>query len=87
MKSQELKQLPNEVKALINEGVYSLYTVRNRSDLRYVLLTNAQEIYALSETGEILPSIVIKRIQDVELGEALHFSDLEPRPALRLNYA
>ena len=87
MRKAELKQLPDEVKALVNAGVYSLYTVKNRSDVRYVLLTNAHEIYALSEVGEVLPGIVISKIQDVELGNALYFTEVEPRPALKLNYA
>ncbi len=86
MPGKQLKDLPTEVKVLINNGVYSLYSVKNRPGVAYVLLTTAKNVFPLTVDGNVVPEIVIQ-ISDVELGPPVFFNELEPPPAMKLNYA
>ncbi len=87
MPRDDLQLLPMDVKALVNDGTYSLYEVKGRPGVAYVLLTNTGELYALSSAGEVVQGVAIKRLEDVEIGDPGYFPDLEPRPTLKLNYA
>lgn len=84
MPHDELKNLPNEVKALVNEGVYSLYAVKNCPGVAYALMTNTRETFALSVDGDIVPGVEV-RIDD--LGAPTYFAGLPSRQAAKLNYA
>lgn len=67
--SAELPGLPGEVRALIADGVYSLYELPT-DEPRYVLLTTQRnEFYFLSEQGNLVsaPSSV-RSIEDLKLG-------------------
>ncbi len=86
MPGDDLKHLPIEVKILINDGVYSLYAVKNRPGVAYVLLTNAREVYPLSADGDVVQGVQIKRLDELEIGGPAYFHGLGPRPALKLNY-
>ncbi|MFY0582745.1 hypothetical protein ACN28S_58270 [Cystobacter fuscus] len=87
MREDELKQLPVEVKALVNDGVYSLYSVKNRPGVAYVLLTNERELFPLTGVGEIVQTVTIRNLSELELGNAIYFEGLKSGPALHLNYA
>lgn len=87
MQEEKLKQLPVEVKALVNDGVYSLYSVKNRPGISYVLLTNARELFPLTGSGEIVQAVTIRTLAELELGDAVFFEGLKSGPALQLNYA
>ena len=54
LKSTDLPGLPQQVRALIAEGVYSLYELTTETP-RYVLLTaKGAEFYFLSATGQLV---------------------------------
>lgn len=56
LKPGELPGLPREVRALVADGVYSLYELPT-SEPRYVLLTSQRtEFYFLSSHGDLVPS-------------------------------
>jgi hypothetical protein len=86
MPRDDLKNLPKEVKVLVNDGIYSLYAVMNRPGVSYILLTDTRDVYALSSAGDVLVGVPV-RLGDLELGPAARFEGLDPRPALKLNYA
>ncbi len=87
MGKDDLKSLPVDVKVLVNDGVYSIYSVKNPQDFAYVLVTDKQKLYALSTDGDIVAGVVLKQLSDVELGALVHFPGLDPRQTLKLNYA
>lgn len=87
MAQDELKNLPTEVKILINDGVYSLYRVKNVAGVAYVLLVGPREFYPLTADGAVVEGVQIRSVADVELGAPEFFKGMEPRPALKLNYA
>jgi hypothetical protein len=72
--SATLSALPDEVKSLVQSGVYSLYTLREPSSASYLLVTNRDDFYLLSPTGEPVPGTV-RDYRDVQLLEAVGFSD------------
>ncbi|SEU32224.1 hypothetical protein [Stigmatella erecta] len=86
MHEDKLKQLPVEVKTLVNDGVYSLYSVKNRPGIAYVLLTNARKLFPLTGSGEIVQAVTIGTLSELELGDAIYFEGLKSGPALQLNY-
>lgn len=67
--SAELPGLPGEVRALIADGVYSLYELSS-DEPRYVLLTTQRnEYYFLSHKGELVPAPAhVRSIDDLKLG-------------------
>lgn len=85
MKSHGLRKLPLEVKALVNDGIYSLYAVVGLPGVAFVLMTNASEFYALSADGEVLPETPIKQLKGLRLVEAVHFQDIRREASLKLN--
>ncbi len=87
MPRTELKALATEVKTLINNGVYSLYAVKNMPGVSYILVTNAQRAFALSEDGQVLRDIEFARLGEVEFGEPAFFTDSDSAPTFKLNYA
>lgn len=87
MPQDDLKNLPTEVKTLINDGVYSLYRVKNIPGVAYVLLVGPREFYALTSDGAVVEGAPIRSVADAELGAPEFFKGMEPRPALKLNYA
>lgn len=87
MAQDDLKNLPTEVKSLVNDGVYSLYKVMNVPGVAYVLLVGSREIYALTADGVVVEGTPIRSVADVEHGAPEFFRGMEPRPALKLNYA
>ncbi|HYP89217.1 MAG TPA: hypothetical protein VEQ59_13715 [Polyangiaceae bacterium] len=72
--SATLSALPEEVKSLVRSGVYCLYTVSEPASASYLLVTNRDDFYLLSSTGEPVPAAV-RDYEDVQLLEAVGFSD------------
>jgi hypothetical protein len=69
-----LPELPQEIKSLVRDGVYSLYEIEH-ADARYLLITKGEhEYYLLSETGAVTPTAGVKSIADVKLLRAMSFS-------------
>lgn len=88
MPSVDLKHLPMQVKALINDGIYSLYAVRNRGPVAYVLVTNTREVLPLTADGDVVQGLVLDGLEGLELGAPAFFGGLPARPgAMKLNYA
>lgn len=65
----ELPGLPREVRALVADGVYSLYELTTEEP-RYVLLTSQRtEYYFLSSRGDLMtPPSPVKSVSDLKLG-------------------
>lgn len=83
--SATLSALPDEVKSLVRSGVYSLYTLREPAAAAYLLVTNRDDFYLLSATGEPVPGVV-RDYRDVPLLEAVGFSDAPPEDRLAHNW-
>jgi len=87
MPRTDLKALATEIKTLINNGVYSLYAVKNMPGVAYILVTNAQRAFALSADGQVLRDIELARLGEVEVGEPAFFVDSDAMSTFNLNYA
>jgi hypothetical protein len=83
--SATLPALPDEVKSLVRSGVYSLYTLREPASAAYLLVTNRDDFYLLSSTGEPVAGTV-RDYRDVQLLEAVGFSDGAPEDRLTHNW-
>lgn len=83
----ELKALPSDVKTLINNGVYSLYAVKNMPGVAYILVTNARRAVALSADGQVVRDVDFARLGEIEIGEPAFFTDPDATPTFKLNYA
>lgn len=51
----DLPALPDEVKMLLSDGVYSLYEIDARGITYLLIARTREEFYFLSESGEVLP--------------------------------
>lgn len=71
--SHMLRALPSEVKDLVRDGVYSLYTLRT-SGATYLLLTNSGEHYFLGADGGLVPGAKVDDLRSV-IEQAVTFSD------------
>lgn len=85
--SAELTALPNEVRALIRSGIYSLYVFAGGGAAAYLLATNRNEFYLLSSAGQPLPSCDVANLDDVRIREAVSFSDTRDTRGLNFSWA
>lgn len=77
-----LPNLPVEVKRLVNDGIYSVYEVRELA-APYVLMTNRVEFYALSAEGTALPDVKISALTEKDIVSVIHFDELPRPPVLK----
>jgi hypothetical protein len=84
LKPGELPGLPREVRALVADGVYSLYEL-STSEPRYILLTSQRtEFYFLSSHGDLMPpSAPVSSVADLLLGTPVTVTD--ERGGVRMN--
>lgn len=85
MRVELLNGLPVEVRVLVNDGVYSLYAVHEMPGVTYVLLTNANERYALSSDGSLVENVKVPEITNLNLGPAIRCAGTPERPTISLN--
>lgn len=85
MSSDALSSLPLEIKHLVRDGVYALYTVRDPS-VSFVLVTNQNRRYLLSGAGELLAPMD-SDAPDLRFEDAVSFSDLSEDQVVKLEYA
>lgn len=85
LKSTDLSGLPQQVRSLIADGVYSLYEMGFES-ARYVLLTaNGAEVYFLSENGDLVSGPPnIKSAKDLKLGAPVMIAADSASPRLNV---
>lgn len=83
--SQALRDLPVEIKLLVRDGVYSLYTVHHPV-ASFILVTSRNERYPLSSVGDVV-SIPENDANNLRFDDAVAFSDLTPQGTLRVNFA
>jgi hypothetical protein len=81
--SAVLSALPNEVKSLVRSGVYTLYTTKDRARGAYLLVTNRNEFYLLSEQGDPIGGVTL---DEVALDDVVSFSDPVPADMLAQNW-
>jgi hypothetical protein len=71
--SHKLSALPGEVKDLVRDGVYSLYTLKT-SGAKYLLLTNTGEHYFLASDGSLVSGTKPDDLSSV-IDQVVSFSD------------
>jgi hypothetical protein len=81
-----LPDLANSIMHLVNEGVYSLYRLKQvKESAEYLLLTSEGKYYLLSSTGKILSEIADFSVS--EIAEPIRFQPLKnDLPTITLNY-
>jgi len=84
--SDTLRALPQEVKELIRDGVYSLYVV-DRPGAPFMLVTDRGEVYLVSNGGGLTPGPDGADVRSMAPKEAVAFSDGSPYGSTRVNVA
>lgn len=85
LRPEDLPALPSEIKALVREGVYSLYEIRNPG-ARYLLLTkDRNEFYFLSAAGDVVKIRGIRRVADANVAEVVTFAGPGAGEGIRIN--
>jgi hypothetical protein len=76
LRPTDLPRLPTEVKNLVRDGVYALYTLRSHVLDRgvYVLVTKGKDFFVLSEVGDVLPSGPVTDLASLEMEQAVTFA-------------
>jgi hypothetical protein len=84
---QNLAKLPDEIKALVNDGVFAIYSVINQqaAGCAFVLMTDQRQFFRISNEGDILG--LVPSIESVSLGGMLTFPGLIPSVRAKVNYA
>jgi len=82
--SPSMSKLAGKVKELVNEGVYSLFKVRNQGNAAYVLFAG-NEVFFLNDEGAILRTGGSPQRED--LISPVRFPSLLKDGAKRLNFA
>ncbi len=79
-------KLPNlgiEVKRLVNDGVWSIYQMREEYPVPFVLVQKLERLVALSTDGDVLPDalpdINVTSLKSEDIIKAVHFRGLPPR--------
>ena len=77
-----LMNLPESTKILVNQGVYSLYSLKKASEAAYALFAN-QDIYLLTFDGTVLS----KQSSELppEISEPINFPELKMPVSLKVN--
>lgn len=85
LKSTDLPGLPQQVRSLIADGVYSLYELTFES-ARYVLLTaKGAEFYFISEKGDLVNGPPdIQSVKDLTLGSPVMIAADSASPRLNV---
>lgn len=84
MSSDALSSLPMEIKLLVRDGVYALYTVRDPS-VSFVLVANQNRRYFLSRAGNLLEESG-SGAAGLRFEDAVSFPDLSDDQVVKLNY-
>lgn len=82
-KSEKFQNLPQEVRTLIADGVYSLYKVTGKHE--FVLITDTREIYLLDEEGTITQQL--KSTDGLEFDQVINLPRTPDFRTLKINYA
>ncbi|HEX2732521.1 MAG TPA: hypothetical protein VHM70_13000 [Polyangiaceae bacterium] len=81
--SSDLVRLAAEVKSLIRDGVYSLYTVQHPS-AAFLLVTSQDDAYLLASDGEVVDGA--SGASEVQVEQAVCFADPPARDSLHVNW-
>ncbi len=85
LQSEALRRLPLEIKFLVRDGVYSLYTVSHPA-VAFVLVTKRNERYPLSKAGDVV-TLPEKDTKELRFDDVVAFTDLSTDQAVKVNYA
>jgi hypothetical protein len=72
--SHALPDLPVDIKVMIRDGVYALYTVSNEG-VEYLLVTKGSEFYLLSASGALVAAPRLRDLADAKIVEPVLFAD------------
>lgn len=72
--SEVLRALPREVRDLVRNGTYSLYTLKSTGAAAYLLIASGGEQYFLGLDGSLMPGAHVANIRDA-IDQAVSFSD------------
>lgn len=84
-KNVHMPKLPEQVKRLVNQGIYSLYRVTGHGDKRvaFALVTSPQVVYLLSDAGEVISEGA--KLDGLKLGRPVAFPELPTEQGPKLN--
>lgn len=83
---QNLPELPSNVKELVSDGVYGLFTVGGEDNEYALVLGQESTAYLLDSDGNINEVVMGEEYSNLDLAEAITFYDEESR-ATRINAA
>lgn len=84
LRQEQLAALPADIRALVQDGVYALYAIRNRS-AKYLLVTNRNERYYLSATGAVVPKPQGPEVTDADIVDVVVLSGTLAGDPSRIN--
>ncbi len=83
LRQEDLAALPADIKALVQDGVYALYSIRSPS-AKYLLVTNRQERYFLSSSGAVVPK-PSREVADSDIIDVVVFAGPASGDPTRIN--
>ncbi|MCF5724983.1 hypothetical protein [Pseudomonas syringae] len=86
MHPQSLPGLPDNVKELVSDGVYGLFSVGHRDDEYALVLGKESTAYLLSADGHVTEMVTGEEYSNLDLAEAVTFYD-EYSNTVRINAA
>lgn len=78
-----LMNLPESTKVLVNQGVYSLYSLKKAANNAVFALFANQDIYLLSDDGTVLSKQSAEN--GIEVFEPINFPELKMPASLKVN--
>lgn len=74
--AQSMPKLPKEVAALVRQGIYSLFELRDAS-AKYLLVTSKRktEFYLLDDAGDVVVDDSFRSVDDADIVEAVSFTE------------
>lgn len=77
-----LMNLPESTKVLVNQGVYSLYSLKKANEAVYALFAD-RDVYLLKQDGSVLSKQSVD--SPVEISEPINFPELKMPVSLKVN--
>ena len=82
--NKRLMKLPKEIKNLVNQGIYSLYSIANSKPENFVLAVSPEETYLLDRDGEIIKERC-GSLKAFKVIAPITFPDIDDGQALTVN--
>ena len=83
MSGSRILNLSEDIIRLVNDGIYSLYSIANSEKL--VLITDTRDYYLVDELGNLESKL--DSLSGFQLQSAIRVQDLKKYPGFKVNYA